>query len=253
MKLHFQNSGTEAAQQAYEQLVARYGDHTAEDCNVIVAIGGDGFMLHSQHQVMDARLNKPIFGVNLGTVGFLMNKFELQGLPERITDAEVSVFSPLFMEAWDQDGNNFQSRAINEVSLMRGSQECSHLKISIDGQVKMQRLMADGLMLATPVGSTAYNLSAGGPVIPVGMPMFALTPICAFRPRKWSGALLHDDVFVEIKVLDPIKRPVDVSADNRHMKNVNHVSIRKSHQVGRIMFDRDQPWDDRIFVEQFQE
>jgi NAD+ kinase len=253
MKLHFQNSGTEPAIDAYEQLVNKYGDYSVEDCDVIVAIGGDGFMLRSQHQVMDARLNKPIFGVNLGTVGFLMNQFSLDGLLERVRDAEVTTFSPLYMEAWDQDGNNLQSRAINEVSFMRGSQECANLEISINGKVKLQRLMADGLLLSTPVGSTAYNLSAGGPVIPVGMPMFALTPISAFRPRRWTGALLRDDVLVEIKVLDHAKRPVDVSADNTHMKNVNHVSIRKSHQVGHIMFDSDQSWDDRVFIEQFQE
>lgn len=249
-KLAFVSSETDEAIAAREALTRHYGSVEAEDADVIVALGGDGLMLQTLHRFMGT--GKPIYGMNRGSVGFLMNEFREEDLRERLKAADVTTIHPLIMEAVDLDGTHHTARAINEVSLLRQTSQAARLKVSVDGRVRLEELVCDGILVATPAGSTAYNLSAHGPILPISSPLLALTPISAFRPRRWRGALLPDHARVDIDILDSDKRPVSASADHREIRNVVRVSVREESSLdGLIMFDPDHGWDERILTEMF--
>jgi NAD+ kinase len=217
---------------------------------VIVALGGDGLMLQTLHKFMNS--GKPIYGMHRGTVGFLMNEFAEEGLSERIANAQVTVIHPLVMRAMDAQGRAHEHRAINEVSLFRQSAQAAHLRILIDGQERLAELSADGVLVATPAGSTAYNLSAQGPIIPINAPLLALTPISPFRPRRWRGALLPDKAEVTIEVMEADKRPVAAVADHDEVRSVRSVDIRMDHGISiNMLFDPGHNLDERILREQF--
>ena len=238
------------AQQALERLVERYGDSEPEAADVIVALGGDGFMLQSLHKFMTA--GKPIYGMHRGTVGFLMNEFGEDGLLERIATAQTTAIHPLIMRALDTAGHTHEHRAINEVSVFRQSYQAARLRILVDSKVRLPELVADGVLVATPAGSTAYNLSVQGPIIPIGAPLLALTPISPFRPRRWHGALLPDTAQVKIDVLEHDKRPVAAVADHDEVRNVREVNIAMDHDISiHLMFDPGHNLDERILREQF--
>ncbi|HZP20569.1 MAG TPA: NAD kinase [Bauldia sp.] len=243
-------SRTDKARAAQERLTRRYDGVAPEEAATIVALGGDGFMLETLHAFMNT--GKPIYGMNYGTVGFLMNDFREEGLRERLAAAVRSSIHPLLMRAVDQSGAKHRSYAINEVSLLRQSYQAAKLRISIDGKVRMEELIADGLLVATPAGSTAYNLSAHGPILPIYAPLLALTPLSAFRPRTWRGALIPDRVEVKIELLESEKRPVNAAADNVEFKSVVEVSVKQDKKAeSLILFDPDHSWDERILSEQF--
>jgi NAD+ kinase len=238
------------AEAARLELAALYGDPTPEEADVIVALGGDGFMLQTLHKAMNS--GKHIYGMNRGSVGFLMNRFSIENLIERIAAATENIIHPLEMKTSDAYGNKHTALAINEVSLLRQSYQAAKLQVDIDGRTRLDELICDGLLLATPAGSTAYNLSAHGPILPLDTPLMALTPVSAFRPRRWRGALLPEKVVVDIKVLEGEKRPVNAVADHQEVKSVEHVRIRQAHDMSvSILSDSDYSWSDRILSEQF--
>lgn len=250
-KLAFLASDTDVAQAAYEKLVSIYGNYKPEEATAVIALGGDGFMLQTQHEYMNSGL--PIYGMNKGTVGFLMNEYKPDNLRQRISRALKSKIRPLSMMATDMDGKTHEAIAINEVSLLRQSYQAASLSITTDGKERLEALVCDGVLVATPAGSTAYNLSAHGPILPLGAPLLALTPVSPFRPRRWRGALLPNTVEVIIKVNEPEKRPVNAVADHTEIKSVKEVSIKLDMEnSGLILFDPDHSWDDRILAEQFQ-
>ena len=250
-KLTFVISPTPDSQAAASLLSDLYGAVEPDQADIVVALGGDGLMLRAIHRFMDSR--KPIYGMNRGTVGFLMNEFKPEGLYERLARAKVSSIRPLVLEAHDSSGAIHRGRAINEVSLFRQTQQAAKLSISIDGRERLPELVCDGVMVATPAGSTAYNLSAHGPILPINAKLLALTPISAFRPRRWRGALLPSHASVEITVHDHERRPVAVSADHVEFRRVTRVAIGEDAGAeGLIMFDPDHSWDERILSEQFQ-
>lgn len=231
-------------------LSTRYGEVPAGEADVVVALGGDGLMLQALHAYMNT--GKPIYGMNRGSVGFLMNEYRPEELTERLAAAKVETIHPLGMTVKVGDGRTLSAVAINEVSMLRQSYQAAKLRITIDGQVRLEELSCDGVLLATPAGSTAYNLSAHGPILPINAPLLALTPISPFRPRRWRGALLPDQAKVAITVLEPEKRPVNAVADHIEFKSVLEVGIAVDRQSAcLIMFDRDHSWDDRILAEQF--
>jgi NAD+ kinase len=238
------------AQLAARRLTRFYGDHDPEGADVIVALGGDGFMLQTLHRFLGT--SKPIYGMNRGSVGFLMNEFREDGLVERIAAAERSVVHPLNMRATDRDGMVVEARALNEVSLLRQSFQAAKLEISIDGRVRLPELVADGVLVATPTGSTAYNFSASGPILPLNAPLIALTPISAFRPRHWRGALLPDATGITIRVLEDEKRPVAAVADHFELRNAVEVHVAMDRSVDLVMLhDPGHSLDERILREQF--
>ncbi|WP_102959289.1 NAD kinase [Mangrovicella endophytica] len=248
--ISFLASPTEEAQTAARALAALYGNERPEDAEIIVALGGDGFMLHVQHRFMGT--SKPIYGMNKGTVGFLMNEYREDGLRERLAAAVETEIRPLAMSAVDAAGAVHEALAINEVSIFRQSYQAARLEIRIDGKVRLEELICDGVMVATPTGSTAYNLSAQGPIIPMRAPLLALTPVSAFRPRRWHGALLSNHQVVEVTTLEPGKRPVNAVADADEVKSVQKVTIREATDVcAVILFDKDHSWEERILAEQF--
>lgn len=250
MRLCVFSSEKPAAIEAGNQIKKRYGNHSVENCDVIVAVGGDGFMLDVLRKYMTT--GKPIYGFNRGTVGFMMNDAPVENLPERIADAEATVIHPLEMKATTINGRVETAMAINEVSLFRETRQSARVRISINGQVRMESLTCDGVLLATPAGSTAYNLSAHGPILPISAHMLALTPISAFRPRRWRGALLPHDAIVELEALESKKRPVSGVADNHEVRDVARVEARESRDVAMtLLFDRGQSLDERILREQF--
>jgi len=235
---------------AAAELRARYGDVPVSEADVVVALGGDGLMLQALRETMST--GKPVYGMNRGSVGFLMNEYRPDGLLERLAAAKTETIHPLAMTVTVAGGEKLSARAINEVSLLRQSYQAAKLRITIDGQVRMEELICDGVLLATPAGSTAYNLSAHGPILPIDAPLLALTPISAFRPRRWRGALLPNHVRVAITALEPRKRPVNAVADYIEFKGVLDVLIEEDRKVAcLIMFDRDHSWDERILAEQF--
>ncbi|PLX37102.1 MAG: NAD kinase [Hyphomicrobiales bacterium] len=249
-KVAFVASPTDEARLALRRLSEIYGDTPPDEADVIVALGGDGLMLRALHQFMNT--GKPIYGMNRGSVGFLMNEFREEELLERLNKAEPTGIRPLLMEATDIDGLHHTARAINEVSLLRQTYQASKLRISIDGRVRLEELICDGVLVATPAGSTAYNLSAHGPILPIYAPLLALTPISAFRPRRWRGALLPDRAQVRIDVLDAVNRPVSAAADHNEIRSVAEVLVRQDpDSQSLIMFDPDHSWDERILTEQF--
>jgi NAD+ kinase len=241
---------TPEAREAYARLEALYGNVEPKSADVIVTLGGDGLMLQTLHKFMNS--GKPIYGMHRGTVGFLMNEFAVEGLPERIAAAHMTVIHPLVMRARDTLGRINEHRAINEVSLFRQSAQAAHLRILIDGKERLAELVADGLLVATPAGSTAYNLSVQGPIIPINAPMLALTPISPFRPRRWRGALLPDKAKVTIEVMNPEKRPVAAVADSDEVRSVRSVDVAMDHGCSiNLLFDPGHNLDERILREQF--
>lgn len=248
MKMHFIASTTEPAMDAAERLAARYGNPPLREADVVVALGGDGLMLSVMHQ----NRGLPVYGMNRGTIGFLMNHFSEDRLIERITAAEATVVNPLAMTAGTTDGHEHCALAINEVSLLRAGPQAARLRISVNGRVRLQELVSDGVLLCTAAGSTAYNYSANGPILPLDSDVLALTPIAAFRPRRWRGAILPKDAVVRFDVLDPDKRPVMADADSRGVDSVLWVEIRTEASIQhKLLFDPGHGLDERLMREQF--
>ncbi len=249
-RICFLASTAPAAQQAREQMIARYGAVSIDDADVLCSLGGDGFMLQTLHR--HGSLGKPVFGMKLGSVGFLMNQFRDDDLHERIARAEPANLRPLEMLAQTESGTTTGSLAYNEVSLLRQTRQAAHLSIDLNGQTRVDELIGDGVMVATPAGSTAYNYSAHGPILPLGSHTLALTPIAPYRPRRWRGAILKADTEVRFRVLDPYKRPVSVTADSHETRDVVEVTIRESreHRV-TLLFDAEHNLEERILREQF--
>lgn len=249
-KFSFIASPAPDAQDAAKHLAALYGNVREEEADVIVALGGDGFMLQTLHEQMSS--GRMVYGMNRGSIGFLMNDYSDKDLSGRIDAAVENIIRPLEMIAIDARGTAYKSLAINEVSLLRQSYQASKLRLSIDGQVRLEELICDGVMVATPAGSTAYNLSAHGPILPLDAQLLALTPVSAFRPRRWRGALLPNKVTVTIDVLEPDKRPVNAVADHNEVKSVVRVHVAESKEcTTRILTDSSHSWNDRILAEQF--
>ena len=249
-RIAFVASPIAEAQEALQSLAAEYGNCAPDRADVIVALGGDGLMLQTLHRFMHA--GKPIYGMHRGTVGFLMNEFQEKGLRERLAASRITVIHPLLMCARDRVGTTTQYHAFNEASLFRQTYQAARLRILIDGEVRLPELVADGVLVATPAGSTAYNLSAQGPIIPISASLMALTPISPFRPRRWHGALLPDRACVRVEVLEPDKRPVAAVADHDEVRQVSAVDIRMDHAIDmRMLFDPGHSLDERIVREQF--
>lgn len=243
-------SRTEEAQSALAELQARYGKVPLEQAEVIVALGGDGFMLRTLHRCM--HLNLPVYGMKLGTVGFLMNHHHPDDLPIYLKRAQPTILHPLLMETISESGITTTSLAINEVSLLRQTKQAAHIRVSLNGVVKLEELMCDGIIVSTPAGSTAYNLSAHGPILPLGSQLLAMTPLSPFRPRRWRGAILRADTIVKLDILDHYKRPVSATADSNEVRDVVEVTIRESReQTMTLLFDPEHNLDDRILNEQF--
>ena len=249
-RIAFVASTAAEAKEAAKRLTKRYGSVKPETADVIVALGGDGLMLQTLHRFM--RAGKPIYGMHRGTVGFLMNEYSADKLHERLAAADTAVIHPLLMCAHDARSRRREFHAFNEVSLFRQSNQVAHLRILIDGKERLAELVADGVLLATPAGSTAYNLSAQGPIIPIDAPLMALTPISPFRPRRWHGALLPDRAQVRVEVRDSEKRPVAAVADHEEVRDVRAVDIRMDHSLAmNVLFDPGHSLDERILREQF--
>lgn len=239
------------AQQALAALEARYSLVSVAEADVIVALGGDGFLLSVVHEYLDTGL--PIYGMNRGTVGFLLNEYHEDNLMERLNSACGHLLYPLSMDAVTVDGQRHTALAFNEVALLRYSQQSAHIRVTVNGEERLENLICDGIMVATPAGSTAYNQSAHGPIIPLGSNVLALTPVSPFRPRRWHGALLPHTAVVEFEVLDPKRRPVGASADSFEVRNVARLTVREeTSRNAWILFDQDHSLEERIFNEQFE-
>lgn len=249
-KICFMASDARVSENAREILTAQYGHVLKQQADVIVALGGDGFMLSTLFSTQ--KLGKPVYGMNRGTVGFLMNEYAEDDLVARLAAAEEAVLNPLRMQAICVDGRKVDALAINEVSLYRSGPQAAKLRISIDGRVRMDALICDGVLVSTPAGSTAYNYSAHGPILPIGADVLALTPVAAFRPRRWRGALLPKAARVRIDVLEPDKRPVSAVADSRDARNIVSVEIHSEPNIRhRILFDPGHGLEERLIREQF--
>ena len=245
-------SSAEAAQAADVMLRERYAFVAPEEADLIVALGGDGFMLHTLHEMLGRGRVCPVFGMNRGTVGFLMNEWRIEGLVERLGRAKAFSVAPLEMTATGVSGARVRHHAINEVSLLRETRQTAWIEVSVNGRVVLPELTCDGVLVATPAGSSAYNLSAGGPILPLQARMLALTPISPFRPRRWSGALLPEDTAISLRVLEPESRTVSAVADQFEVRDVAKVDI--SLDRGRsltLLFDPEHALDERIALEQF--
>lgn len=250
LQIAFTASRTDVAQTARAVLVTRYGNAPLDQSDVIVALGGDGFMLQTLHATQ--HLNTPVYGMNRGTIGFLMNTYSESDLPQRLSEAEQQSLNPLAMQATQMDGTQSHALAINEVSLLRAGPQAAKLRVTVDGRLRMQELVCDGALVATPAGSTAYNYSAHGPIIPIGAEVLALTAMSAFRPRRWRGALLPKTALVRFDVLEPDKRPVMADADARSFRNVASVEIRSEPSIEhKILFDPGHGLEERLISEQF--
>lgn len=253
-RIAFLSSGSPEADEALEKLTARYGNSDASSANVVVALGGDGLMLQTLHALMKEATGKgkPIYGMNRGSVGFLMNEYQESGLIERLDAAAPSTIHPLVMRARSIDGEVHTERSINEVYLFRQTYQAAKMRITVDGRERMAELIADGALIATPAGSTAYNLSVNGPILPLDATLMALTPISAFRPRRWRGALLPDKAKVKFEVLEPEKRPVSAVADHTEIRDVAEVEVEMDHKTGVvILHDPGHSLEERILREQF--
>jgi NAD+ kinase len=248
-RIAFVSAGTPESDAARAKLVARHGFVDPDDADVVVALGGDGIMLQVQHRFMGKR--KPVYGMNLGSVGFLMNEYREEDLETRLDAAEASIVHPLLMTTSDMAGAVVSARAINEVYIFRRTYQTAKMRILVDGTERLGELVADGLLVATPVGSTAYNLSAHGPILPLDSAMMALTPISAFRPRRWRGALLSDRAHVTIEILEAEKRPVAAVADHFEFKNVVQVEIAMDHATDLILLHDPGLFNERNLEEQF--
>ena len=251
LKPAFLASDAESAQAALVELTGQFGQTPPEDADVIVALGGDGFMLQTLHGMQ--HLQKPIYGMNRGTVGFLMNAYSPDDLMTRLETAEEAVINPLRMRAETTSGTVHNALAINEVSLLRAGPQAAKLRIIIDGRERLRELVCDGALLATPAGSTAYNYSAHGPILPIGSEVLALTAIAPFRPRRWRGALLPKAAKLRFEVIEPEKRPVMADADSRSVPNVTAVDIASDPSIAhRILFDPGHGLEERLIREQFE-
>jgi NAD+ kinase len=251
-KLALAASPSPQAQDAAKELRRRYEWVPASEAEIMVALGGDGFLLQTLHTMMDRHRPLPIFGMNLGTVGFLMNSWSPDLLESRLLAARTIKVAPLRMEAVAVDGVKHTLSAINEVSLLRETRQTGWIEVSVDDRVVLPELVADGVLVATPAGSTAYNFSAHGPILPLESSMVALTPISPFRPRRWRGAILPDRTRIRFRVLDPVKRPVSAVADQREVRDVASVEITVDRGSPlHLMFDPEHALDDRISMEQF--
>jgi len=249
-KIAFAASDTELAQAAMAKLSKTYGEVSEAEADVVVALGGDGFMLQTLHRTTG--LDVPVYGMNRGTVGFLMNGFDPYGLLERLAEAEEAIINPLAMRAETVGGEICEALAINEVSLLRAGPQAAKLRVSVDGRVRMEELVCDGALVATPAGSTAYNYSAHGPIVPIGADVLAMTAMSAFRPRRWRGALLPTRAQVRFDVLEAEKRPVMADADGRSVKKVKRVEIRSEPSIRhRLLFDPGHGLEERLIQEQF--
>ncbi len=249
MRFHFLSSKAEAAQEAMQMLAERYGQHPLSESDVVVSIGGDGQLLDC---LGDVGGKKPVFGLNRGTIGFLLNEYRTHGLVERVRSARKVVIHPLAMKAECLDGSVHNALAFNEVALFRETSQAAHLEIDVDQVRRMDRLICDGVLLSTPAGSTAYNLSAHGPIIPLRSRLMGLTPISAFRPRRWRGALLPDGAQVRFHVLDPEKRRVAATADSSEFRDCFSVTVAMDFSRSyHLLFDADQALEERILQEQF--
>ena len=250
MKIHFHAAKTKKAQDALEFLSAKHKQADENSCDVIVVLGGDGTMLEALHKYHGSP--KPVYGMNFGSVGFLMNPYHQGDLGDRLKAAEEVEIHPLKMRAVGENGEIYNAVAYNEVSLLRETHQAASLKISVGDVERIPELVCDGILLATPLGSTAYNLSAHGPILPLSANVLALTPISAFRPRRWGGALVPADLWVKIDVVDSEKRPVSVTADSTEYRNVVSVEIHQSRSIARTMlFDPEHHIEERILKEQF--
>ncbi len=248
-RIAFVASPAKEAKQALARLTKRYGNVQPDKADVVVALGGDGLMLRALHRLMNT--GTPIYGMHRGTIGFLMNEYRDARLRERLAAAETTIIHPLAMSARTTRGVK-QHYAINEVSLFRQTYQVARLQIMVDGKERLSELMGDGVLVSTPAGSTAYNLSAQGPIIPIDAPLLALTTISPFRPRRWRGALLPDSASVTIKVIDHDRRPVAAVADHEEVRNVREVNIRMDYTMPmRMLFDPGHSLDERILREQF--
>lgn len=246
------SSGTPSARAAEERLRANYDFVAPEEADVVIALGGDGFMLQTLHHMLEEQRIVPVFGMNLGTVGFLMNEWSIDRLDERMEEAKPFKVNPLRMSVHTLGGEKISMPAINEVSLLRETRQTAHLEVTVNGRVVLPELVCDGVLVATPAGSTAYNLSAHGPILPLGSGLIAVTPISPFRPRRWRGAILPEKTDIRFRVLDPSKRPVSAVADQREVRDVDqvHVAIDRETPL-TLMFDPGHTLDDRIAAEQF--
>jgi NAD+ kinase len=246
----FASSGTAEADAAAKRLAQRYGQIPHDQADIVVALGGDGFLLQTLRETMST--GKRVYGMNRGTVGFLMNEYREGALPERLAAAVPETIRPLEMMTVDDTGTSREALAINEVSLLRQSYQAARLRISVDGKVRLDELICDGVMVATPAGSTAYNLSAHGPILPLDAPLLALTPVSPFRPRRWRGALLPKTAVVRFDILEEQKRPVNAVADHTEVKSVVSVEVRESAvHTATLLFDPGHSWSERILAEQF--
>lgn len=248
--IHFVASPSDNGQGALADMIRRYGQSPVENAEVVVAIGGDGFMLRTLHRLKRADL--PVYGMKTGNVGFLMNRFEAENLPERLASAEAVSLHPLKMRAETEAGETSEALAINEVSLLRQTNQAAHIRISVNDTVKVESLVCDGVLVATAAGSTAYNFSVRGPILPLGTDALALTPISPFRPRRWRGAVLPGNARVTFEILDPLKRSVSATADAFEVRNVVRVDVHEERTVSlHMLFDREHSLEERILNEQF--
>ncbi|MEX5730017.1 NAD+ kinase [Rhodovulum iodosum] len=249
-RIAFLASRSEIAAAALDHLAGRYGQVPPEEAEVIVSLGGDGFMLQTLHGTQ--HLETPVYGMNCGTIGFLMNEYHEDGLIERLEAAEEAIINPLMMRAIRPDGTPYEALAINEVSLLRAGPQAAKLRISVDGRVRLEELVCDGALVSTPAGSTAYNYSAHGPILPIGSDVLALTAVAAFRPRRWRGALLPKTATVRLDVLEPEKRPVMAEGDSRGAGVVTSVEVTSEPTIAhRILFDPGHGLEERLIREQF--
>ena len=249
-RIHFTASPSDAAQAALKKMTERYGQTDLDDCSQVVALGGDGFMLRTLHRYLERDL--PIYGMKLGSVGFLMNAWHEDDLVARLEAAKQLDLNPLRMHAETESGRVTEALAINEVSLLRQTNQAAKVRIRVNGRVRLDELICDGVLLSTTAGSTAYNFSAHGPILPLGTEVLALTPISPFRPRRWRGAILPNTAEVEFEILDVYKRPVSATADAHEVRNVTRVTISEDRDtVLKLMFDPDHSLEERIINEQF--
>lgn len=249
-RIAFLAAPTEVACAARERLVALYGDPEPEQAAVLVALGGDGFMLETQHRFLGRNL--PTYGMNCGSVGFLMNAYHEDNLPQRLQSAQAATLYPLRMTTVAGDGTRQEALAINDVNLLRETRQAAKIRILVDGKERLPELICDGILVSTPAGSTAYNLSAHGPIVPLGANLLPMTPISAFRPRRWRGALLPSEAVVVFEILEPAKRPVAAVADYVEVRDVRSVEVREDRNSRlTLLFDPDHGLSERIIAEQF--
>ncbi|HJU40670.1 MAG TPA: NAD kinase [Tahibacter sp.] len=250
-RIHFAASKTDDAQAALALMRERHGETPVEEASVIVALGGDGFMLQTLHRHHARGL--PVYGMKLGSVGFLMNQYRPDELVERLARAVPTLLRPLVMEVQTESGSSVTALAFNEVSLLRQTKQAAHVRVSLNGAVKLDELVCDGILVSTPAGSTAYNLSAHGPILPLGTNVLAMTPISPFRPRRWRGAILPATTEVKFEILDPYKRPVSATADSYEVRDIVEVTVRESgERTVSLLFDPEHNLEDRILNEQFE-